>query len=714
MAVPSVTIPHASIARLLAPRSLAVVGASTEPGTVGNLVLTNLRRFGYDGALHFVSRSRDEIEGQACLKQIDDLPDGVDAAILAVPQAGVQASVEACIRRGLGGAVVFASGYAELGESGAAAQELLSRTAREAGFALLGPNCMGLLNFTANTPLTFEAVQPQTAGRERRVGIIAQSGAMAGNLRQALLAKGLNVVFSGSTGNEAAMTAEDIVDYLIASDSVDVVAMFVEMLRQPARFLEIAARARAAGKPIVLVHPGRSAKAREAAQSHTGALAGDFELMRTLVQREAVIVADSLDEAFDTVAVLARFPEPVPGDIAISSNSGAIRGVSIDVCESLGLPTAELGEQTRAALAGILPDYATVENPLDLTTLGMQKPEIFGSTSEALLADPAVGSLVVALMGGSPRQQMDKANALLPALARATKPVILVFMGDEGPLCDEFREAVRASGVPFLRSPDRALRAMARVHERRDLLLAAGERATVGAVPADLGAAPGPIAEYKGKQWLRALDIAVPEGGLARSADEAVAIADRVGYPVVLKAQADRLIHKSDVGGVAVGVADAEAVRAGWQAMSDRVGAACPDIPLDGILVEAMAARGLELVVGARRDPAWGVVLMVGLGGVWIEVLKDVRLLAADMTQAQIEAGLRRLKGAPLLDGVRGAEAVDVAAVVKVVRRLADLMLSREDVLEVDINPLVVGPKGKGAIALDAVIVGADADAAAH
>lgn len=706
-----VSISHASIRRLLSPKSLAVVGASPDAGTVGNLVLTNLRRFGYAGALHFVSRTRDEIDGQPCHRQIDDLPDGIDAAILAVPQAGVQDSVEACIRRGLGGAVVFASGYAELGEQGAQAQARLSQAARDADFALLGPNCMGFLNFSDGIPLTFEAVQPYSAGPARRVGIITQSGAMAGNLRQALLAKGLNVVFAGSTGNEAALTAEDVLGYLIDSDAVDVVVLFVEMLRQPARLLEIARKARLAGKPLVLVHPGRSAKAREAAQSHTGALAGDFEVMRTLVERETAIVANSLDEAFDTVAILARFPQAVTGGIAVSSNSGAIRGVSIDVCESLALATAELAPGTVATLAQILPDFATVDNPLDLTTLGMQKPEIFGTTSAALLADPGVGSLVVSLMGGSPKQQLDKGQALVPVLEQAVKPVALVIMGDESPLGDEFKALVRDSGIPFLRSPDRALHAMARVHQRGQLLADAEDRATPVAVPAALAIAAGPVAEYKGKQVLQALGIRVPDGGLATSADDAVAIAARIGYPVVLKAQADALTHKSDVGGVAVGLADADAVRAAWATMVARVGQACPDIALDGILVETMAARGLELVVGARRDPAWGVVMLVGLGGIWIEVLKDVRLFAADLTDAQIARELSRLKGAAMLQGVRGAAAVDVDAAVAVVRRLADLMLAREDIVEVDINPLVVGAVGQGALALDAVIVGAGATA---
>lgn len=696
-----------SLKRLLAPRSIAVVGASAEAGAVGGLVLSNLRRFGYAGELHLVSRSREQIDGIACVKTVDALPLGIDVAILAMPQVAVQDAVEACIARGIGGAVAFASGYSEMGERGADAQSLLSRTALAGDFALLGPNCMGLVNFVDGVPLTFESLHPHACEKTRRIGIVTQSGAMAGNLRQALLAKGLQVAFSGSTGNEAVLGAEDLVGHLIDSDSVDVVAMFVEMIRKPQAFLAVAARARAAGKAIVLMHPGRGIRAREAAQSHTGALAGDYEVMRTLVEREAVVVVPSLDELFDTVAVLARYPRPVQGGAAVASNSGAIRGISLDACEDLGLELATLQASTAAAIKSVLPDFATIDNPLDLTSQGMQRPEIFGQTAQALLADDAVGSLVIPLMGGSPSQQLDKAKSLLPALVKNDKPAIFVIMGDQAELGAEFVETVRHSGVPFLRSPDRALRAMAHVHRRGRLV----DAATLRAQPADpmlcTAVVEGPLAEYKGKAILQSLGIAVPAGALACSADEAVAIAERIGYPVVMKAQADALTHKSDIGGVAVGLKDERQVRETWATMTARVAQTCPHLPMDGLLVEAMSSPGLELVIGAHRDPSWGPVMLVGLGGIWIEVLKDIRLFAADLDEQQIIAELRALKGAKLLDGARGAAAVDVEAAAKVVRRLADLMLAQPEISEVDINPLVVLERGRGAVALDALIVGA-------
>lgn len=697
-----------ALGRLLRPRSIAVVGASPEPGSVSGLLLANLRRFGYAGPLHLVSRSRDEVDGIRCVKSIAELPEGVDVAVLVVPQAAVCESVAACGERGVGAAVVFASGFAELGEAGKAAQDELAAIARHHGIAVLGPNCLGFINFADRVPLTFEPVQATPLRDGPRIGIVAQSGAMSGNLRQAFHGRGLNVSFSISTGNEAVLTAEDFLAALVEAPDVDAFAVFVEMLRRPAEFLRVAARARELGKPLVLMHPGRSQRARQAAQSHTGALAGDHQVMRTLVEREGVVVVDTMDELFDVTAILARYPRPVlQGKAAVASNSGALRGVALDFCEDIGLELAEFEPATMARLAGILPDFMAPDNPLDLTAMGMQKPEIFGESARAILDDPGVGSLIMPLMGGSAPQQLAKADSLLPVMQTSSKPVCFVIMGDSWPLSGDFLDQVGASGMPFLRSPDRAMRAMAHVHRYGRLHAEAAERAG-GTGPRLQEARPGPLAEFAGKRLLRDLGIATPPGGLARTPDEARRLAGEIGYPVVLKAQADTLMHKSDVGGVAVGIADDAALDEAWRRVEASVARHRPGLALDGMLVEAMSRPGLELVVGARRDPQWGVVMLAGLGGIWIEALHDVRLMAPDLTEAQIVRELGRLKGARLLEGLRGAAAVDVAAVAAAVRRLADMMLANPGIAEIDINPLVALPEGQGVVALDALFVMAE------
>jgi len=691
----------AALARLLTPRSIAVVGAQPEPGSLGGAVLANLMRFGFAGDLHLVSRSKTEISGRPCVATIDALPEGIDAVILVVPAAATVDAVAACVRRKAGTAVVFASGFGEADDSGKAAQEQLTAIARQGGLALLGPNCLGAVNYAAGIPLTFEALGEKPTLNGPGIGVIAQSGAMAGTIRYALTGKGLPVSHVISTGNEADLGAEDFLAYLIGDAATSAITLFLEQIRRPKRFMELAARARRAGKPIVLLHPGRSAKAREAAQSHTGALAGDHAVMRTLLAREAVALVDTLDELFDVSQLLHRYPRPPAHGAAVLTNSGAFRGLTLDFAEEFGLALPEIAAATKSRLATVLPPLAVPDNPLDVTTGGMTNPDLFGGAASALLADPAIGSLIVSVIGGDPRQQMDKARSLLPVLRESDKPIVLVYMGDQSPLdadCDAF---IRQSGVPFLRSPDRALRAMARLAAFGQALAAprpTAKPATLPSLPA-----PGIVPEYRAKAFLAATGVPMPASGLARTPDEARTIAARIGYPVVLKAQAAALPHKSDAGGVIPGIADAAALTSGWDSLQANVRRAQPDLALDGVLVEAMAARGMELLLGARRDGEWDPILVVGLGGVLAEALDDVRLLPADASEDDIIVALKALKSARLLQGFRGAPPVDLAAVARIAATLGRLIGAAPSIAEIEINPLRAS--AEGVVALDALMV---------
>ncbi len=700
--------PTIDLNRLLAPRSVAVVGASPDPNSVSGRVRRNLKLMGYQGRVHLVSRTRDEVDGEPCLKSIDDLPAGVDAAVLVVPQAAVEESIQACARRGIGAVAVFASGFAEGGDDGLALQARVAQCARENGIAMLGPNCMGLINFHDGIPLSFEEFDLAVPTSGPQIAIVGQSGAMTSNTRLALLARGLRVTYSISTGNEAVVRVEQLIAHLLERDEVDVLTVFAETLRDPALFLRCAQRARSLGKPLILLHPGRSQEAREAAKSHTGALAGDHEVMSALVRREGVAVVDTLDELFDVTAVLARYPDPLPSEhAALISNSGALRGIAIDINADLGVKLARLQDNTLERLAEALPAFVTPDNPLDITTAGMQSPALFGESARLVLSDDNVGSLVIALMGGLGDAQVAKAHSILPVVETFTKPVALVIMGDESALDERFIRLVHDSHVPFFRSPDRALRAMAHVHRRANAIRRAEQRVGAAKAPGTR-LPPGPLAEYKGKQLLRAMGIAVPQGALAQDVNQATAIGSQLGYPVVLKAQADQLMHKSDVGGVAVGIRSDAELRDTWNRMLASVSQGTGGLALDGILIESFAPGGVEMLLGAKRDPQWGVVLMVGLGGVWVEALNDVLLLPADLPAIQIAEALKTLKGAALLDGIRGQAPVDVDAVAQAACALAQWMLARPEVVEVDINPLIALPRGQGVIALDAVFVASD------
>ena len=698
---------------LLRPRSVAIVGVSPEAGSLGGNVLANLTRIGFKGDIHLVSRNNREIGGRACVASIDELPEGIDVAVLAVPRQGSIDAVKACVRRKIGAALVFASGFAEMDEAGRADQDEMARIANEAKLALCGPNCIGLVNLTDRVALTFEPLSLPAQVRGRGIGVVTQSGAMCSTLRLALLAKGLKLSIVVSTGNEAQLTTEHFLKFLIDDDSTEVIVLFMEQVRDPALFLALAARARERKKPIVLMHPGRSARAQESARTHTGAMVGNHAVMTALVAHEAVVLVETLEELLDTAEILARFTAPPVKGAAVMTNSGAFKGYALDFAETLGLDLPALSAANAEAIKKILPPFAAIENPVDTTAQTVRDPSILGSTAAQLLADPAMGSLVISIVAGAPRFAMDKANAILSGIANLEKPIAVATMGDETELPPEFSASLRDKGLAFFRSPDRALRAMARATWYGNAVTSRRPRAEASALPAfplpnppplagEGGVGAGALTEYQGKALLAMLGIAVPEGALARDPDDASEIAERVGYPVVLKAQAAALAHKSDAGGVVLNIADDAALLRAWHGAAADVRKAHPDLVLDGMLVEAMALPGLELVVGARREKGWGPVLTVGLGGIWIEALHDIRILPAVIDRDGIIEELQKLKGAALLRGGRGTPAADLEAIADCVLRLGALIRGDARITEIEINPLRVYPKG--ALALDVLM----------
>lgn len=676
--------------RLLNPRSVAIVGASPKPFSLGGNVFRNFEKFQFPGELYLVNPSYDEIEGRACVKSIDELPEGVDLALLIVPAEHVPASMEACARRKVGAAILFSAGFAETGEEGKAAQDRISAIARENGIAMLGPNCLGFANFQRATPATFE---PIAVTRTQGVGtaVVTQSGAMMGNLRLSLLARGVPVSYAISTGNEAVTTVEDVVEHLVEDPLVGQIAVFVEQLKKPDQFLKAARRARELGKPIIMAHPGRSERSKEAAKSHTGAIAGDYAVMEVFVRQAGVILVDGFDELFDVAAICNRFPKANRiTSVGLMSNSGAVRGFALDFCDALGLPLPLLQPKTAKALAAILPSFATIDNPLDITAQGMKEPNLFGDTTAELLADPGIDAVVVAVMGGSPAQIMNKWNSLRPKFEHAEKPAVYVVLGDEHPMPKEFLDELAESRTPFFRSPERALRAFARLAEAA----MATQDDIVIYPPRPVGHAHT-IAEVKGKALLKKAGCDLPPSTLAGTVEEAVKAAEAIGYPVVLKAQADALAHKSDAGGVKLGIATPDALRQAWVEMQASVTAKAAGVVLDGILVERQAARPeAELIVATRRDPLWGVVHVVGIGGIWAEMLKDVRLIPGNATQARIEAEIRKLRSAPMFEGGRGKPALDVKAAAALVAKLGRLLAEEASIVEIEINPLALYQDG--------------------
>ena len=694
------------IDRLLRPRSVAVIGASDRVGALGATLLSNLVQYEFKGDIYPVNPKRDELHGLKVYHSVDELPEGVDCAVLAIPRDFVLGTVKSLAEKGCGAVVIYSAGFSEAGEQGMKDQQELARIANAHSMIIEGPNCLGCTNYIERVPLTFVQTNMRTPPKgTRAVGIASQSGALAAVLATTLFARDGYVSTSVSTGNEAVSGVEDYVEWLVDDPDTHVIAMYVESLRRPQAFLAAARRARAAGKPIVMLHPGKSNTAQESAATHTGAMAGDYALMKAKVAREGVIFAETLEELGD-IATMAVTCKALPGaNMAVLGESGALRGLAFDIAEDIGLDLVDLNDANTPALRAILPDYVPVSNPTDITALGLSEPEIYTKVLTALLEDERVGSVVASIIQSDPITCGIKMPHIIKVLEEGTFPKPLVFAAvDEGArVPPEYIEGLRKVGIPWFPSTERAYRAIARLADlaKRDLT----DRSQAPLPVPGLDVASGVIPEYRAKALLAPLGIPFPKSTFAATADDAAAAADALGYPVVLKAQAAALGHKSDAGGVILGLKSADEVREAFARMYGNVAKYDASIRLDGVLVEKMGKMGVEMIVGAKNDPEWGPVVLAGFGGVTAEILKDVRLFTPDMGIDAVKAGLLALRQAPLLKGWRGAPPRDVDALAELIAQMGRVMTGNPRIREIDLNPVIVHPAGEGVVALDALML---------
>ena len=534
-----------AVAKFLRPRSVAIVGMSARAGSAGQVILQSLKVNDFKGDIHLIGRSAEPIEGRPVLKSPEELPEGVDLAVFTLPAAGVRDAIAACVKRKVGSAMVFAAGFAETGEQ--ALQDEVATMARNGGLAIVGPNCLGFTNNVDGLMLhMLFAREARRFGKGSIPGlaIVGQSGGLLGHFQRA--ADGLCVPLSYviSTGNESGLELTDFIEYLAADPATSVLVLYAEQVQRPREFLSAIRCCRAAAKPVILMFPGRGAKSRQAARSHTGSLVGDYTTMRTLVEDAGAIVVSTMDEMMDLSEIMVRYPKPPVKGPAILTASGAFVALSNDFAEDLGLDFPTLAPATHKKLNEVLPAFGNYGNPLDVTA-GFA-PASLSVAVKALLDDPNVGMLYISfpINTGLTVQNFNS------GMADSTKPKVMVALGDTWPLGPDVMEAVRQSPAVFSRSSDRMMRAIA-LYTRYGRLLA---RPRVDTAHAPVRGLPklgrGAQPEWLGKKVLSAAGIRVPDGDLARTADGALAVAKRIGYPVALKAQAAALPHKTEAGGV--------------------------------------------------------------------------------------------------------------------------------------------------------------------
>ncbi len=695
------------ISRLLRPQSVAIVGASDSLDKFGGRILANVQRHGFPGRLLPINPRRAEVRGLPAWPGIAEAPGPVDLAVIAVPGSQLLDTVGAAARAGVGACVVITAQLAEFDAHGQALQDEVVALARAHGMRLLGPNCMGLISPAASLALSSTlTLQHVPALRRGGVGFVSQSGALMGTLF--VIGDDHAVGFSHmvSIGNQADLELCDFLEALIEDEGTRVICLYVEALKSPRRFVELARRARAAGKPVLAVKAGRTEAGVSAARSHTASLAGSYDAFVAACESAGVLVFDEPEGMIVAAGVFDRLGVPAEaGGIGFVGSSGGGCAVTADRLAAAGLPLARWTPATRERLAAhFLPTHAN--NPIDLGAhKGALAPKVFEDTLAAVADDAEVAVLFYVM---TPQPLMaETADALIAARRRTGKPVLVV--SDTGSFAADIRERLEAAGLPLVNRIDDGLRVLEAWFRLRRLAPFADGG---GARPAGAGPLPalppaGLLNEPDTKALLVAYGIRVNAAETVADVDAAVAAAGRIAYPVVLKGVSRSITHKSDAGLVRLNLADAEAVRAAWQALAGILRAADGDVP-PRVSVQQQVSGVAELILGLRYDADFGPQLLVGFGGVLVEVLKDFRLAAVPLSPAAAGALLNGLRLRPLLDGVRGKPAADVVAAVDAIVHLSWLAADLGDRLrELDVNPLIVGARGAGAVAVDgrAVIV---------
>ncbi len=698
---------HDELYRLLHPASIAVVGASTRAGSFGERVLVNLADFA--GPVHAVNPRYQRIGDRVCHPSIAAIGAKVDCVVIAAAREAVEPIVREAAAAGVGGVIVFASGYAETGKDDRIAeQERLTAIARETGLRIVGPNTIGLVNAGLEARATFMTITPIPPAGRRAIGVISQSGALGMSLAQGV-ARGASVSHVLTSGNSCDVDMADYIAYLAEDPGCAAIACVFEGTSAPGRVLAAAEFAAERGKPLVVYKMATGSEGAAAAMSHTGALAGSHEAYRAAFRKAGAVLVEDYERLLETTAFFAKAPAPKARGAAVLVTSGGAGIMAADAAERHGVPLPQPDPAVRAVLESHIPEFGAARNPCDVTAQVIANPESLAACAGALLGHPDYAAMVYPQVY-SYEATAERVPVFDAMAAEYGKPVCMVWITEHltGPGA---AEAEASENVALFRSMSSCFATLAAWTERAARLAAppappAPTPPEIREKAAALIAAAGgrPLTEREAKAALALYGVPVVGERLVQTAEEAVAAAGSLGYPVVLKVESADLPHKTEAGVIRLDLRDADAVRAAFAEVMARAAAVVPVPRVNGVLVQPMVPAGVELVVGARIDPLFGPLVVVGLGGVLVEVLADTALAPAPVSPAEALALLARLRGARLLDGFRGAPAVDRARLAEVIAAVSRFAADHRDAIaELDVNPLIGA--GERIVAVDALIV---------
>jgi acetyltransferase len=697
-------MPVSDLTPFFEPAGVAVIGASANPHKLSFGIIRNLVNSKYSGGIYPVNPGAAEILGKTCYPDIYAVPDPVELAVLSIPAQAAKQALEDCGKRGIKAAIIISGGFKEVGAGGADLEKECLAIASRYSMRLIGPNCVGAMNLHNGLNTTFINGVPDEGG----IGFLSQSGAICGGVIEMIRGKKVGFSHFLSLGNEADVTETDIIEYMGEDPRTHVIAAYVEQIRDGRRFLEVARRVSQI-KPIVLIKAGRTSAGARAVSSHTGSLAGSYTAYQTAFKQAGVIEVQNFSELFEIAFALDTQPIPAGKNTVIMTNAGGPAALASDSISANGFVLGDLSESTRTELRAHLNPAAQVSNPIDM--LGAAEPADYALAVKTALADPQVDVVVPLLVPQALVDPNGVAQAIVDSARGTNKTVLSCIMGDEG--IAEARKILQGNRIPMYTYPEAMGKVLSAMAYYRDWC-SAGHQPVSAVADVQKEKAAAYLLPHRGEQslgeagarpLLEAYGIPVVKAEPAGSASEAAAAASRIGFPVVMKILSPDILHKSDVGGIRLNLTSAEAVQQEYDKLLKDVRGKLPEARIDGVLIEQTAARGQELIVGMKRDPGFGPLLMFGLGGIYVELFKDIAFRIAPVSADDALQMIYETRAGRLLTGFRGQAKADLAAVVDCICRLSQLSLDFPEIQEIEINPLQVFAEGQGVLALDARVI---------
>jgi len=689
----------------LSPKSIAVIGASDKEGSVGRAITSNIMK-GYTGTVFPISPTRDTVFDQKAYKSVLDVPDEIDLAVIITKNTIVPIVLEECGKKKIQGAIVITAGFKEVDEEGKKLEEQLKDIAKKYNLQVIGPNCLGVMNLDPQTMMnsTFLKITPKSG----EIALVSQSGAICAALVEDASAQGIGFSAVVSMGNKADMTEIDVLKMLAEHEQTKVIVMYLEDMGNGQEFLKVCkqiTKLNAVKKPVLVLKSGRSPEGAKAAMSHTGALMGSDEIYDALLQQSGAIRVDTMEELFDYATAFSKQPLPIEGDLVIVSNAGGPAIISTDSCSKLGIKMAKI-EEIRPKIDAVIPPWGSSRNPVDI--VGDADFNRFENVLNEVLQHKNVGS-VISMCTPSATLDYDKLAEVIVKMSKKYKKTMLAsLMGlDEG---ITNREILAAGDVPYYTYAEGSIRALKAMLRFVDWVKSPDGNITKFEVDKDKAQSifdkvkeegRTNLLEDEGRDILDAYGFPLPQSVVATTEDEAVAAANKIGYPIVMKISSPQIVHKSDAGGVKVNLTNDDETRDGFKTIMDNARKYDSNADIKGVLIVEMVKGGKEMIIGSKLEPGMGPVVMLGMGGIYVEILKDVTFRLAPLTDQEANDMISSIKTKKLLDGVRGEEPSDINKLSECIQRLSQLVSDFKEIKELDMNPVLVMEKGQGCKILD-------------